>query len=152
VLGKWKHSGNTNRCKQSHVRGFDSQKQTNKAIYCRSHISSNTLRPCPRNHHKSTVRTRKTRALDSVTQEQSWLPPTIISNRTRQERRQKKTGQKRATRQQIFTGAPCFTESSSSYQGSGTRSRAKMVENIEERWEDRTRAGTVENSREQNQS
>jgi hypothetical protein len=32
-----------NRCKQSHVRDFNDQNQTNKAIYCLTPISPNTL-------------------------------------------------------------------------------------------------------------
>jgi hypothetical protein len=48
------------RCEQKHVRGYDNQNQTNKAIHYLSHISPNTLWVCSRNHHKSTMSTRKT--------------------------------------------------------------------------------------------
>jgi hypothetical protein len=46
------------------------------------HISPNTLLAWPRTHHKSTVRTRKTRAFDPVIQEQNRLPPTSTLTRS----------------------------------------------------------------------
>jgi hypothetical protein len=56
------HSGRTNWCKKGYKQTYDKQKQTSKAIHCRSHISPNTLQVCSRNHYKNATGTRKTRA------------------------------------------------------------------------------------------
>jgi hypothetical protein len=70
-----------NRCNQGHVRDFGSQNQTNKAIYCLSHISSNTLRAYSRNHYRSAMRTRKPQALDPAAQEQDWNGAMVTCSR-----------------------------------------------------------------------
>jgi hypothetical protein len=59
-LGKMKHNRNINQSKQSPVKGFGNQNQTNKASHRLSHILSNTLWAYSRKHHKSTTSTRKT--------------------------------------------------------------------------------------------
>jgi hypothetical protein len=72
-------SGNTNQGKQSHMWDFDNQNQSNKVTQWLVHISPTTLWAWLRTHHKSTMRTRNTRAFDLAAQVQGQLLQNIKS-------------------------------------------------------------------------